>query len=333
MPPSYEGKNVLVTGGAGFIGSELVVELRKHGADVTVLDDFSFGDLQNIRKLKVKVICGDLREEEAVVKATKGQNIIFHLAARPFIPLCYQRPKEFFAVNADGTLNLMLATLNENPEMIVHVSSSEVYGTAQYVPMDENHPVNPHSTYAVSKLAADRICFSLYKEHGMPITIIRPFNTYGPRETHPYIVPTVISQLVRSNKLVLGNLESSRDFTYVADTVRALLIAGQCKQAVGEVINVGSGKDVKIRDLVYLIARLMGKKKIEISQDKSKLRPFDVDRLCANYDKANRILKWEPTISLEDGLKETIDWYLTKGAEWPWERNPFYIELLKLSSS
>jgi len=330
MPETLRNVRTLVTGGAGFIGSAVVSELCRLGADVTVLDDFSFGDLQNIRDCNVRILCGDLREEEAVFKAAKDQEVIFHLAARPFIPLCYSRPKEFFEVNSVGTLNLMLAALKEEPEFIVHVSSSEVYGSAQYVPMDEKHPTNPHSTYAVSKLAADRICFTLHKEHSLPVCLVRPFNTYGPRETHPYIIPEIISQFARSNVIRCGNLETTRDFTYIEDTVRALILAGRRKSAIGEVINIGSGREIRMRDLVKLISELMNVEKPEIIQTDSKIRPFDVDRLLADNRKAKEILGWEPKVSLEEGLKRTIDWYLKNGRQWPYERNPFYAEYFKL---
>jgi len=329
MPETLKDVRTLVTGGAGFIGSGLVGELCRLGADVTVLDDFSFGDLQNLRGYDVRVMCGDLREEEAVFKAVKDQEVIFHLAARPFIPLCYSRPKEFFEVNSMGTLNLMLGALKEDPEFIVNISSSEVYGSAQHVPMDEEHPTNPHSTYAVSKLAADRICFTLYREHSLPVCLIRPFNTYGPRETHPYIIPEVISQFARSNIINCGNLETTRDFTYVTDTVMALILAGRRKEAIGQVINVGSGIEIKMSALVELIAKLMDVENPKILQEQSKIRPFDVTRLCADNRKAREILDWEPQISLEEGLKKTIDWYLKNGQEWPYERNPFYAEYFK----
>lgn len=329
MPETLRDVRTLVTGGAGFIGSAVVAELCRLGAEVTVLDDFSFGDLQNVRDHKARIMCGDLREEEAVFKAVKDQEVIFHLAARPFIPLCYERPKEFFEVNSLGTLNLMLAALQEEPEFIVNVSSSEIYGSAQYVPMDEKHPTNPHSTYAVSKLAADRICFTLYKEHSLPVCLIRPFNTYGPRETHPYIIPEVISQFSRSNIINCGNLETTRDFTYIEDTVRALILAGRRRQAIGRVINVGSGVEIKMSDLVHLIAELMEVKSPKVLQNKSKIRPFDVDRLYADNTRAREILGWEPKITLEEGLKRTVDWYLKNGRQWPYERNPFYAEYFK----
>ncbi len=329
MPETLRDVRTLVTGGAGFIGSAVVGELCRLGAEVTVLDDFSFGSFQNIRDHDVRIMCGDLRGEEAVFKAVKDQEVIFHLAARPFIPLCYTRPKEFFEVNALGTLNLMLAALKGNPEFIVNVSSSEVYGSAQYVPMDENHPTNPHSTYAVSKLAADRICFTLHKEHSLPVCLIRPFNTYGPRETHPYIIPEVISQLAKSNVINCGNLETSRDFTYIDDTVRALILAGRRKEAIGKVINVGSGRAIKMRDLVSLIAELMNVKNMKITQNESKIRPFDVERLLVDNKRAREMLGWEPKVSLEEGLKRTVDWYLKNGQQWPYQRNPFYAEYFK----
>lgn len=315
----YQDSNVLVTGGAGFIGSELVRQLCNLNADVTVFDDFSSGDRRNLEGLDVTIIKGDVRDEKLSRRVVRDQEKIFHLAARPFIPSCYERPKEFFEVNAMGTLIVLLAAVKEDPELIVHVSSSEVYGTAQQTLMNENHPTVPHSTYAVSKLAADRFCFTLYKEHGLPITRIRPFNAYGPRETHPYIIPVVICQLSRGNTLRLGNLETSRDFTYVEDTVRGLIMAGENKHAIGEVINLGTGRAVKMRDLVYLIARLMRKKNIHIFLDKSKLRPLDVDRLVADRSKAKKILCWEPKVSLEEGLRRTIYWFLSNGKRWPWE--------------
>jgi dTDP-glucose 4,6-dehydratase len=329
MPQTLRDVRTLVTGGAGFIGSTVVAELCKLGAEVTVLDDFSFGDLQNVKDHDIRIMCGDLREEEAVFKAVKDQEVIFHLAARPFIPLCYERPKEFFEVNSLGTLNLMLAAIKEEPEFIVNVSSSEVYGSAQYVPMDEEHPTNPHSTYAVSKLAADRICFTLHMEHSLPVCLIRPFNTYGPRETHPYIIPEVISQFARSNTINCGNLETTRDFTFIEDTVRALILAGRRKEAIGKVINIGSGNEIKMRDLVVLIAELMEVKDLKIVQNKTKIRPFDVTRLLADNTKAKEILGWEPKINLEEGLKKTVDWYLKNGRQWPYERNPFYAEYFK----
>ena len=314
----------LVTGGAGFIGSELVKQLVQNRAEVTVLDDFSSGLRENLRGLRAIVMYGDIRDEDFVRKVVRDQEVIFHLAARPFIPSCYSRPKEFFEINAVGTLNLLLAARDYDPEIFVNVSSSEVYGTAQYVPMDEKHPTFPHSTYAVSKLAADRLCYTIFKEQNLPIVIVRPFNTYGPKETHPYIVPTIISQFAKGNRLKLGNLSTSRDLTFVSDTVNALLLAGKAKNAIGETINIGTEKDVSIKELLELIAKIMNIEEYEVELDPRKLRPHDVEKLVASNKKAKEILAWMPKTSLQEGLKKTVDWFMSNNRQWPWELSYLY---------
>ncbi len=320
----YEDMRCLVTGGAGFIGSELVKQLVQNRAEVTVLDDFSSGLRENLRGLRAIVMYGDIRDEDFVRKVVRDQEVIFHLAARPFIPSCYSRPKEFFEINAVGTLNLLLAVRDYDPEIFVNVSSSEVYGTAQYVPMDEKHPTFPHSTYAVSKLAADRLCYTIFKEQNLPIVIVRPFNTYGPKETHPYIVPTIISQFAKGNRLKLGNLNTSRDLTFVSDTVNALLLAGKAKNAIGETINIGTGKDVSIKELLELIAKIINIEKYEVELDSRKLRPHDVEKLVASNKKAKEILAWMPKTSLQEGLKKTVDWFMSNNRQWPWELSYLY---------
>ena len=319
-------KHVLVTGGAGFIGSELVRQLLNSGANVTVLDNFSSGKKNYLDGLNVKIINGDVCDEMCVLDAVKNQEIVFHLAALPFIPDCYINPKQFFHVNTTGTLNLIWAAIKSgSAERFVHVSTSEVYGTAQYVPMDENHPLNPHSTYAVSKLAADRVVFTLHKEQDFPAVIIRPFNSYGPRITQPYIIPELMIQLLNSDTLQLGNVESSRDFTFVSDTSRGMVMASVEKKAVGETINIGSGGDITIKDLAYLIAELLNKKdKIKIKLDESRLRPYDVTRLFCDPSKAKRILGWEPSIPIREGLKTTLDWVKNNPIEYkgPYREQP-----------
>ncbi|MEX2721730.1 MAG: GDP-mannose 4,6-dehydratase [Candidatus Wukongarchaeota archaeon] len=320
----YEDMRCLVTGGAGFIGSELVKQLVQNRAEVTVLDDFSSGLRENLRGLRAIVMYGDIRDEDFVRKVVHDQEVIFHLAARPFIPSCYLRPKEFFEINAVGTLNLLLAARDYDPEIFVNVSSSEVYGTAQYVPMDEKHPTFPHSTYAVSKLAADRLCYTIFKEQNLPIVIVRPFNTYGPKETHPYIVPTIISQFAKGNRLKLGNLSTSRDLTFVSDTVNALLLAGKAKNAIGETINIGTEKDVSIKELLELIAKIMNIEEYEVELDPRKLRPHDVEKLVASNKKAKEILAWMPKTSLQEGLKKTVDWFMSNNRQWPWELSYLY---------
>ncbi len=307
---SWQDKKVLITGGAGFLGSEVTKQLCEQKADVTVLDDFSSGKMEYISNLNdLQVVKSDLCDKKTVAKTFKDQELVIHLAALPFIPDCYYYPEEFFRVNAMGTVNLMLeSTQSETVERFVHISSSEVYGTAKYVPMDEDHPTLPHSTYAVSKLAGERAIFTMHKEHDFPAVIIRPFNSYGPHVTQPYIIPEIALQLLaKNNPLKLGNIESSRDFTYVEDTARAIIMASTNKNAIGETLNIGSGRDVKIRDLALLMAKLLGQQ-VTIKTDSTRFRPFDVNRLYCNADKAKKLLGWAPKISLEDGLRKTIDW-------------------------
>ena len=302
-------RKVLVTGGAGFIGSEVVKQLCEQNADVTILDDFSSGKTEYIKKFDVKVVKGNICDDEIVPKALKDQELVVNLAALPFIPDSYHHPEDFFKVNAMGSVNVMWESIqSETVEKFIHISSSEVYGTTKYVPMDEEHPTLPHSTYAVSKLAADRAVFALHKEHDFPAVIIRPFNSYGPKITQPYIIPEITLQLLSANDHIqLGNIESSRDFTYVSDTARGIILASIYKNAVGETINLGSGREIKIRDLVRLMAKLLGKR-VKIKRDPTRLRPYDVERLLCDSTKAKQILKWQPQVSLEEGLKRTIEW-------------------------
>ena len=310
MKSFYKESEVLVTGGAGFFGSEVVRQLLSKGAHVTVLDNFSSGKRKYLPKDKnLKVIRGDIKDEATTKRAVKDKSFVFHLAALPFIPDSYYHPVDFFKVDTLGTVNMLWSSVNSNSvEKFLHLSTSEVYGTAQYSPMDESHPTTPHSTYAVSKLAGDRAAFTIHKENGFPTVIIRPFNAYGPRYTEPYIIPEVITQILSGvRKLSLGNVNSSRDFTFVSDSVDALLLAMEKKKTVGEIINVGSGRDVKIGDLVRKIAKVAGVK-IEIKFDESRIRPYDVNRLICDNKKARKLLDWKPSTSMEKGLKTTFDW-------------------------
>ena len=313
------GLRVFVTGGAGFLGSAVVRKLREYGAEVIVFDNLSSGKVEYVEGLGVTLVRGDVRDRKALRSAMKDSEIVIHLAALPFIPDSFYHPLDFFEVNVIGTINVFLeAMFSETVERFVHISSSEVYGTAKYVPMNEEHPTNPHSTYAVSKLAADRAVFTLYKERGFPVVIVRPFNCYGPNVTQPYIIPEIILQLLSRNDGViqLGNVETSRDFTYVDDIAEGIVLASISKQAIGEVINLGSGREIKIRELAHLIGRLMGRK-VKIEHDPRRLRPFDVDRLVCDWSKANKLLGWAPRVPLEEGLKRTIRWF---------EKNPVYFK-------
>lgn len=296
------------------MGSEIVRQLCENGVIVSALDNFSSGKKEYLPNLpNVKVFKGDICDKNLVKHVIKDNELVIHTAALPFIPDSYHTPEEFLKVNVMGTLNVLLESMKAGTvKRFVHISSSEVYGTAKYIPMDENHPTIPHSTYAVSKLAAAKLVFTIHKEHGFPVTIIRPFNSYGPNITQPYIVPEIIVQILKGNTIIhLGNAESSRDFTYVSDTARGILLASTSDATIGEVINLGSGMDTKIRDLAHLIASIMDRR-ITIMRDDSRLRPYDVDRLVCDWSKAKKLLAWQPEVSLENGLRRVINWLKTK---------------------
>ena len=307
----FQNKRVLVTGGAGFIGSEVVSQLLTNGYFVTILDNFSSGKKQYLPKSnkKLKVIKGDIRDKKSVKKAVTDQEVVIHLAALPFIPDSFYYPGDFFDVNTNGSINMLWNSIkSRSVETFVHISTSEVYGSAQTVSMNENHPTTPHSTYAVSKLAGDRAAFTLHKENGFPVVIIRPFNSYGPRFTEPYIIPEIMSQILNNSKeIILGNVRTSRDFTYVQDTASAIIKSIIEKKANGEIINVGSGTEISILNLAKKILKI-AKKKTKIKYDKSRERPYDVNRLNCNNKKAKKILKWSPKISMDRGLSQTFSW-------------------------
>lgn len=308
---NFQNKRVLVTGGAGFIGSEVVSQLLTNGYFVTILDNFSSGKKQYLPKSnkKLKVIKGDIRDKKSVKKAVTDQEVVIHLAALPFIPDSFYYPGDFFDVNTNGSINMLWNSIkSRSVETFVHISTSEVYGSAQTVSMNENHPTTPHSTYAVSKLAGDRAAFTLHKENGFPVVIIRPFNSYGPRFTEPYIIPEIMSQILNNSKeIILGNVNTARDFTYVQDTASAIIKSIIEKKANGEIINVGSGTEISILNLAKKILKI-AKKKTKIKYDKSRERPYDVNRLNCNNKKAKKILKWSPKISMDEGLSQTFSW-------------------------
>jgi dTDP-glucose 4,6-dehydratase len=310
---SLSARRVLVTGGAGFLGSSVVRELCHAGAKVTVLDNFSSGKKEYLNNIThtngLNVIAGDICDVGIVEKSMREIELVIHLAALPFIPDSYYHPRDFFKTNVDGTLNLLLAASKaDTVERFVYISSSEVYGSARQVPMDENHPTLPHSSYAASKLAADRVTFTISKELGLPVAIVRPFNTFGPNITQPYIVPEIIAQVIAGDgELWLGNTEARRDLTYVDDTARGIVLSAIGPVAEGDVINLGSGNSISVKELALKITSLMGRT-LMIRNDASRLRPFDVGNLVCDNSKAEKILNWKPIISLDEGLKRTIDW-------------------------
>ena len=303
-------RRVLVTGGAGFIGSEVVRQLHNLGAKVLVFDNYSSGRRRYLEGVDgVHQIRGNITNSSKVNEVVNKSDYIINLAALPFIPDSYYYPAEFFKVNAEGTINIAMAAIRtKRIKGFVHISTSEVYGSAKTVPMSEEHPTLPQSTYAASKLAGERAIFTLHKEHGFPAVVIRPFNSYGPRITQPYIIPEIISQIFHNKNFVkLGNVESFRDFTYVSDTARGIISALTEDKVIGETINIGSNKSYKIKDLVLLVAKILGKK-VNIMIDKERFRPFDVQKLVCDYRKAKRLLGWTPTVPIDEGLAKTTDW-------------------------
>lgn len=305
-----KGREVLVTGGCGFIGSEVTSQLSQIGAKVTVFDNLSSGKEAYIKGLpNVRLLKGSLTNEDTVRSAVENKEFIMNLAALPFIPDSYYYPKEFFDVNVNGTINLAMAAVKaKTVKRFVHTSSSEIYGSARYAPMDENHPTIPQSTYAVSKLASERLVYTVHKEHDLPAVIIRPFNAFGPNITQPYIIPEIANQLLSGRKDVqLGNVNSRRDLTFVSDTARAMILALVAEGVIGETINVGSERSFSIKELVKMISDILSIDS-SIVIDPSRLRPHDVESLVCNYGKAQRMLGWKPTIDVKEGLEITVNW-------------------------
>lgn len=318
----FHNKNAFVTGGAGFIGSTLARELLKEGANVTVYDNFLIGDNSNLDEIKdnITILRGDILDKNlSQVLIDNKADYVFNLAAEPYIPHCYDRPARFFEINANGALNVLLASKAAGVKRIVQYSSSEVYGSAKYVPMDEAHPTLPLSTYAVSKLAADRLCFTLHHEQKIPAIILRQFNVYGPRETQPYVIPELITQLNKGNNLHLGNISARRDFTYVTDAARGSIELMKHEEAEGQVFNMGTGKDYSIEEIAHLIGELMGHNSIEINTDRNRLRPLDVQQLQCDNRKIKQLTGWVPEVDFKEGLKLTIEHFKESGCKWLWE--------------
>jgi dTDP-glucose 4,6-dehydratase len=310
------GKKVLVTGGAGFIGSHLVEALLEKGAIVRVFLKYdSTGSLEELEKLppeklsKIEIFKGNIQDIESTKEAVKGMDVIFHLAALISIPYSYENPREFMDVNIMGTFNILESARNSGIEKIVVTSTSEVYGTAIYSPIDEKHPLQAQSPYSASKIAAEKIAESFYKTYGLPVAIIRPFNTYGPRQSTRAIIPTIISQALTKDKIKLGSLSPRRDFNYVKDTVNGFIRIAECDASIGEVINIGSGESVSIGEVKDLIGQIINKELV-VETDESRTRPQNSEVMLLKCDnsKAKRLLNWQPSYSLREGLLEVINY-------------------------
>ena len=316
------GKNVLVTGAGGFIGSHLTEELVKAGAKVRVFvkykSDGSIGKLEELPDEvieKIEIVRGDLKNSESVRKAVKDMEILFHLCALISIPYSYADPTDYVETNIIGTLNILNAAREYGIKKTIITSTSETYGTARYVPIDEEHPINTQSPYSATKASADRIAESFFKSYNLPLVIIRPFNTYGPRQSQRAIISSIISQALSSNNVKIGSLTPKRDFTYVKDIVQGFIKSAESENCFGEIINLCSNKTISMEDILKKIEKIINKK-IIINQEEERIRPekSEVFLLQGNNEKAKRLLGWEPKTGLEEGLKETLE-YIRKNLD------------------
>jgi len=307
--------NILVTGAGGFIGSHLAEFLVEKGYRVRAFVRYNsrnfWGWLEESKYLEeIEIYTGDIRDYDSVYDAMKGIDVVFHLAALIGIPYSYTSPLAYIKTNVEGTYNILQAARERRVGKVIHTSTSEIYGTAQYVPIDERHPYNPQSPYAASKAAADHLALSYYRSFGLPVTVIRPFNTYGPRQSARAVIPTIITQILSGKKTIkLGNLNPTRDLNFVKDTVNGFHVVGLHPDTSGDVFNLGTGKEISIGDLARKIASLIGEN-VKIETDENRIRPkkSEVERLCANTTKAKEITGWQPNYTLDEGLKLTIEW-------------------------
>lgn len=314
----WSGVKVLVTGAGGFIGSHLVEELLVRGARVTAFIRYtsrtSVGFLTSLTD-EVQIVAGDLTELESVHRAMSDQEYVFHLGALIGVPYSFVHPREVVQVNTIGTLNILTAAREIEPRRVLLTSTSEVYGTARHVPIDEDHPLQAQSPYAASKIAADKLGESFHRSYDLPVTILRPFNAFGPRQSLRAVIPTIIAQALRGGPVKLGATSPRRDFTFVRDTARGMIRGAEVDEAIGEVVNLGTGHEISIGDLAAKILAVIGRE-AEIQSDEQRFRPpgSEVNRLCAANAKAARLLSWRPQYSLEEGLRETVTW-MTESAD------------------
>lgn len=314
---NWKNVPVLVTGGGGFIASHLTEELARQGARVRALVHYNsrnhWGFMEQLDpalRRRVEVVSGDITDPHCVSSIVDGRDVVFHLAALIAIPYSYQAPASYVATNVVGTLNVLEACRRHRTKKLVHTSTSEVYGTALYTPIDEKHPLQGQSPYSASKIGADQLAESYFRSFDLPVATCRPFNTYGPRQSARAVIPSIICQLLQdSPRLSLGSLEPVRDFNYVADTVAGFLAIAASPRSVGEVINIGSGRGVTIGQTVETIMKITGRR-VEIKQDRRRLRPSksEVYRLLCDNRKARKIVGWKPRFTLEEGLARTVDY-------------------------
>lgn len=306
---------VLVTGAGGFIGSHVVEKLLSDGYEVKAFVHYNsqdrWGWLEDLEG-EFEVFKGDIRDFDSVSKALNGVKAIFHLAALIGIPYSYETPVAYIKTNIEGTYNILEAAKQHSElERIVHISTSEVYGTAKYIPINESHPYNPQSPYAATKVAADMLALSYYRSFDSPVTVVRPFNTFGPRQSLRAVIPTIITQFLSGRyEIKIGNLDTKRDFLFVKDTARGIIKVGLHPGTIGGVFNVGTGQSYSISEVINLVEKITGKS-IKVLQDESRFRPekSEVEILQCNFEKAKSLTGWSPQYSFEEGLEETVLWY------------------------
>lgn len=311
---SLSGRNVLVTGADGFIGSHLAERLVDEGARVRALVWYNaFGrsgwlDDTDVRG-DIEIVAGDVTDSESMRAAVVGTEIVFHLAALIAIPYSYAAPRSYLRTNAEGTLNVLQAAKDTDVARVVHTSTSEVYGTARKVPITEDHPLQGQSPYAASKIAADKMAEAYHLSFGLPVVTVRPFNTYGPRQSARAVIPTIVTQALRGGPVRLGNLHPTRDLTFVADTVDGMVRAASAEGVEGRTLNLGTGQEISIGDLAEAIGRLLGRP-LEAEVESRRVRPpaSEVERLCADAGQAADMLGWRAEVDLERGLEATIAW-------------------------
>ncbi|MBD9438714.1 NAD-dependent 4,6-dehydratase LegB [Pseudomonas sp. PDM04] len=307
----------LITGADGFIGSHLTELLVREGYEVKALSQYNsfnyWGWLESVECLSgIEVLSGDVRDPHYCKHITKDVDVVFNLAALIAIPYSYVAPDSYVDTNIKGTLNICQAALENGVQRVIHTSTSEVYGTAQYVPIDEKHPLQAQSPYSASKIGADAMAMSFYNSFDLPLTIARPFNTYGPRQSARAVIPTIITQIASGKKQIqLGDTTPTRDFNYVADTCRGFLELARCKEAVGETVNIGSNYEISVGDTLDLIRELMGSD-VEFLTDQQRIRPgkSEVFRLWCDNTKIRGLTGFEPQYDIRQGLQKTIDWLL-----------------------
>ena len=326
-----KNNSILITGGNGFIGSHLVEFFVKKNYNVISFDRYnihnSHGWLENSRyKKKIKFILGDIRDYDSVYKAIKGCKSVIHLAALIGIPYSYVSPSAYLKTNVEGTYNVLEASKNLNIKNIITTSTSEVYGTAYKYKLSENDLVNAQSPYAASKIAADQLAISYNLSFNLPVKIIRPFNTFGPRQSFRAVIPTIISQILSKNKIKIGNIDATRDFTYVEDLCNAFYKIHKSQKCVGEILNVGMGKEISIRDLINKI-NFITSNNIKIKIEKKRLRPkkSEVNRLRCNNSKIKKLINWENEYNFETGLIKTVEWFSNEENLAPYTNNNYNI--------